>query len=97
MGFFRRSKPEEEYKPYFERHVVLFEGGPYAGLGALLQIQYLREDGSPQWRWMYDPGIPQDGILGANVSIDVEVAITKIEKELGLPFSWPDQAETYLK
>jgi hypothetical protein len=68
-----RSKTE------FSRHVPLYKDGK----GATFELRY--EHGEPKWSWSYDPGTPDN----FNTMMMTEMALTRIEKELDLPLTFP--------
>jgi hypothetical protein len=68
-----------KWKPELVRHVPFYKDGK----GATFELR--REDGKPKWSWRYDSGTPDDFMT----MMATDKAITTIEKELGLPLTFP--------
>lgn len=70
---------EAATEPTLVRHVDLYPDGK----GATFELRVV--GGEPKWRWSYDSGTPDN----FNTTVMTEVAITNMEKELGLPLTFP--------
>ncbi len=75
----QREVLEGEAEPSLVRHVELHSDGK----GATFELRIV--DGSPKWSWSYDPGIPDD----LNTTMATEAAIAEMERERGLPLTFP--------
>jgi hypothetical protein len=68
--------------PSLVRHVALFRDGRGVTLSLFSELR-----GEPhRWSWVFDDGL--DGYDPRTAEL-AEIAMTKIEKELDLPLSWP--------
>lgn len=65
--------------PDLMRHVPM----DAQGRGATFELRI--KDGKPHWRWTYDRGLRDD----SNTLVSTHVAITRMEKELDLPLTFP--------
>lgn len=80
MGMFSRRSRQQPEMVVFQRHVALSS----TGLGATFK-RVLRSDGTENWVWSYDTGLVDD----LHTMMATEKAVTALEKELGLPLTWP--------
>jgi hypothetical protein len=80
MGLFGKKPQERQSVVIFQRHVAL-DGN---GLGATFK-RVTDSQGKAQWTWSYDSGLRDD----FHTMMATERAITLLEKELGLPLTWP--------
>ncbi len=68
--------------PALVRHIALFRDGR----GVTLSL-FVEEESEPhRWSWVFDDGLSGYDPWTAELA---EIAMTKIEKELNLPLSWP--------
>ena len=81
MGLFGKKQKPPQRAVVFQRHVTLAGNG----LGANFQ-RVIDTYGNAQWTWTYDTGLRDD----LHTMIATERAITMLEKELGLPLTWPN-------
>jgi hypothetical protein len=85
MGLFKRRQNKPTRNVIFQRHVAFWE----SSLGATFRL-VLDSSGRPQWTWSYDPGLPDRW----PTFVATNLAITELEKELGLPLTFPSRDHT---